>query len=254
MAAVRRVQAGAGVVLDARRAVLEVEDRRHEVCGLALVAGVPEALEVPRAGLAERGKLVTHAPAAVPALEHVDKSLLVTLVAVVVPGKEVAQLVEHEGLGVAEAGGEELEVGAVGPAAEDRALVRYGEDLALARADGGAAVAVAEVEAAVGAEDEAVQVVTGEVEPHAIAAAELGARLRAFRPAEFPQAGNVGEVNLTAAREHPGRDAVERGIETVRVDAAAVRHAIAVGIGEQADDFALEAQLAFPGFAEGAAD
>ena len=89
---------------------------------------------------------------------------------VVVHGEEVAERIEGEALRVAQADAEDFELGAVRLAAEDRAGV--GRDAAeVFRAEAGvlhagpqleAAVAEAEVEAAVGPEDEAVEVVAGD--------------------------------------------------------------------------------------------
>src|SRR5205814_2167842 len=102
------------------------------------------------------------------------------------------------------------------------------------------AVAVAVVDLAVGAPDEAVQVVAGEVEPDAVAAAQLGARLGLLVAGEFPETRDVGEPDFAAAREDAGGDAVERGVEAIGVDAALVRDAVVIGVLEHAENLALD--------------
>ncbi len=252
--AVGRIQAGARVVLDAGRAVLDVADRGHDVRGLAGVARVPDLFGVPRARLAERRELVTDAPAAVAALDDVHEPLLVAVVAVIVAGEEVAEFVEDERLRVAEAGGEKFETRAVGVAAEHRALVGHRQRRAFLGPDRRAAVAVAEVDLPVGAEHEAVQVVAGEVEAHAVAAADLGAALGAVSALEPPDARDVGEPHLAAPSEDARADAVEGRVEAVRVDHAAVGAAVAVGVLHQPHDLALDGEFLFAGGAESAAD
>jgi len=120
--------------------------------------------------------LIADAPAGVAAFDDVDEALHVAHVAVVVAGEEIANLVEEEVLGIAEAGGEEFDVGAVEIAAEDGAGIGGGDGVG-GRDDVGAAVADAVVEFAVGADDEAVHVVAGEVEADAVAGAEVFAGL-----------------------------------------------------------------------------
>ena len=104
VAGVGGIEAGAGVVLDARGSILDVADRGQQVGGLARVALVPEFLGVPRASLSERGELVADPPAAVAALDDVHEAFLVAVVAVVIAGEEVAKFVEDERLRVARPG------------------------------------------------------------------------------------------------------------------------------------------------------
>ncbi len=246
VALVGATEAGARVVVDAGRAVFDVGDRGEEVRGLTVEAGIPKLFQVPRAGAAERGELVADAPAAVAALNHVDETFHVTLVGVVVTGPEIAVLVEREFLRIAQAGRDDLEVGAIRIAAEHRALVGQGDRVAFLGDDVRAAVADREVELAVGAEDQAVQIVTGVVEVDAVAAAHLAAadRLSVGRGAlEDPHARDVGEPDLTVAGEHARGDAVERAVETLGVDAGEVGLAVAIAVLDEADALALDREL-----------
>ena len=162
-----------GVVGQAGGAVGDVDDRREDVGGLAVPAGMPELLGVPGAS---RGRevevLVAHPPAAVAPLDDVDPAGLVAAVGVVVAGEQVAVVVEGEFLRVPQAGGEDLQVRPVGLAAEDRAGVGGDEVLAFLGGDVQAAVADREVEPAVGAHLEAVEVVAEEGDVDAVAGAE----------------------------------------------------------------------------------
>ena len=93
---IRRSEAGAGVVGDAGRAVLNVADRGQQIGGLFGMPGVPELLGVPRAGGAPRGMLVSDPPAAVAVFHEVHEPFLVALVGVVVAGEQVAVFVEEK--------------------------------------------------------------------------------------------------------------------------------------------------------------
>ena len=220
-AAERLVEAGAGVVSDAGGAVLEVGERREVVGGLAGKAGEPDALAVPRAGVAHGGVLVADAPAGIAALDDVDKAFHVAVVAVVVAGEEIADLVEEQVLGIAQAGGEEFDVGAVEVAAENGAVIRGGEG-AGGRGHVRAAVADAVVEFAVGADDEAVHIVAGEVEADAVAGAQVFARLGRLRAGERGEAGDVGEIDGAVVRENAGGDPVDGGVKAFGVERGGV--------------------------------
>lgn len=103
------------------------------------------------------------------AFDDVDPPRRVTAVAVVVAGEKVAVLVKGQLLRVAQAGVDDLQLAAVGVAAEDRAAV---DAVNLPAVDGlldvEPAVAHAEIELAVGTEDQAVQVVTYVGVAHAV--------------------------------------------------------------------------------------
>ena len=115
-------QARAGIVRQARRAVGEVGDRRHDVGRLAGVVRVPDLLAVQRAAVGQ--VLVGHPPAAVAPFDDVDPAGLVAAVGVVVAGEEVAVVVERQLLRIAQAGGEHLQVRAIELAAQHRAGLR----------------------------------------------------------------------------------------------------------------------------------
>ena len=241
-AAERLVEAGAGVVSDAGGAVLEVGEGREVVGRLAGKTREPDALAVPRAGVAHRGVLVADAPAGVAALDDVDKAFHVAVVAVVVAGEKIADFVEKQVLGVAQAGGEEFDVGAVEVAAENGAVVRGGEG-AGGRGDVGAAVANAVVELAVGADDEAVHIVAGEVEADAVAGAEVFAGLGFVGAGEGGEAGDVGEIDGALVREDAGGDAVDGGVEALGVERGGVGGAGAGAIFDEAHALGLLAQF-----------
>ena len=79
-------------------------------------AGLPHRLAQPRP--AGAGALHRQTPAVIAPLDHADDARDIPLVAVVVPGHQVAEPVERQILGIPQAGGEQLEVGAVGVHAE----------------------------------------------------------------------------------------------------------------------------------------
>src|SRR5690606_19444921 len=68
------VQAGARIVVDAGRAVLDVGDGGENVGRLALMALVPEPLHVPGTAFAEGRKLVSDPPAAVAPLHDMHET------------------------------------------------------------------------------------------------------------------------------------------------------------------------------------
>lgn len=157
-------QAGAGIEGEAGGALGGLAAGGQDVAR----AAAPEALGDPRAEVLH--VLVADAPTVVAALDEVEQTALVRAGGVVVHGEEIAERVEGEALRVAQADAEDFQLGAVGLAAEDRAGV--GRNAAeVFRAEAGvfhagpqleAAVAEAEVEAAVGAEGEAVEVVASD--------------------------------------------------------------------------------------------
>src|SRR5688572_2265296 len=117
--------------------------------------------------------LIADAPAAVAALDDIDEALEVALVAVVVAREQVAVLVEHELLRIAQPARDELEVRAVGIRAEYRAFVRVRENLAFLALHVRPAVADRVVELAVVTDGEAVEIVARVVVAHAEAAQQL---------------------------------------------------------------------------------
>ena len=242
-AAVAVVETGAGVVGEAGGTVLDVADGGKDVGGGVLGAGLPELFGEPRTVFVDERVLVADAPAAVAALDDMDEALFVALVAIVVAGEEVAVFGKREGLGIAEAAGEHFELGAVRVAAIHGTFVGGVGEGAVGALGVGAAVAVGEIEFAVGAEDEAVKIVAGKIETHAVAAADFLARLGFLFAGEFPDAGDAGEVNAAAAGEDAGGDAVERGVETLGVEGGFGGDAGAVGVFEEADALGLDGKF-----------
>ena len=188
--------------------------------------------------------LITDAPAAVAAFDQVHEALHVALVAVVVAGEEIAVLVEHQLLRIAQAARDHLELGAIGIGAEHRAFIRIGDHLAFLALHVRAAVADRVVDLAVMAHRQAVEVVAGEVVAHAEAAQQLVLlQLAVGAFLQQPQARNVREPHLAVAREHARGDAVELGVEAVGECAALVGHAVAVGVFDQAHHFTLDGEI-----------
>src|SRR5690606_24424098 len=94
-----------------------------------------------------------------------------------------------------------------------------------------------EIDAAVGCEHEAVQVVSGVVEAQAVTAMEDFAGFRLVLAGKFPERRNVGEPDIAAVNEHAGSDTVQRTAEVIGVNGGLVGRAIAVDILKQAEDF-----------------
>ena len=115
--------AGPRIPRDTRRSAAHMADGRQNVGGGVRLGVPPKALCVPRAKLRRVLPLPTDAPSAVAAGQDVDPAGLVAAVGVVVAGPEVALVVEGEFLRIAQAHGHDLDVRAVGFAAEDRAGV-----------------------------------------------------------------------------------------------------------------------------------
>ena len=252
MAAIALVQPRARVVGQARGAAREVGDGRHDVGRLAGVGRMPELLRVPRSAQVRAvDPLVRIAPAAVAALDHVDPTRAVAAVGVVVAGPQVAVVVEGQLLRIAQAGGEDLEVGAVELAAQHRTRVRVRVGLALVF-DVEAAVADREVEPPVDPQLDAVQVVAEQRDVDAIARlqdlARIGHAVAVVVPQE-PQVRDAAVVQVAATRQQPGRDAVGVLVEAVGEDLRGVGHAVAVRVGQETqalvfDRVALVARLA----------
>ena len=121
-------QPGAGKVSHAGRTARDVGDGRDNVGSLALKLRIPKLLRVERsARVRSLHELITDAPAIVAALHHVNPAGLVAAVRIVVSGKQVAVLIEHEVLRVAQAEGKNFELGAVRVTAEDAARVWFAD-------------------------------------------------------------------------------------------------------------------------------
>src|SRR5262249_15980 len=92
-------QAEARIKRQPRRAVSEIGNGRDDVRGLPVVLRMPELLAVP--GPAVRKVLVIHPPAALAPFDQIHPAGLVAAVGIVVAGKQVAELVEGQLLGIA---------------------------------------------------------------------------------------------------------------------------------------------------------
>ena len=242
MAGVAFGHAGAGVVGKAGGALGDVGNGWDDVGGGVGVSDIPNFFGVPGAeGNGEAEMLVADAPAVVAAFDEVQPTRLVAEVGVVVAGEEVAEVVEGEFLRVAEAGGEDFEVAAVGVAAEDGARIGVGDDAA-GGFDMGAAVADGVVEFAVGSEAEAVEVVAEITDAQAVAEVEglalVGATF-AGGVLEQPEVGEVGEPDIAVAGEDVGGESVEDGVEAVGEDGGVVGMAVLVAVFEEADAVAV---------------
>ena len=228
-----RQRCDAGVVGHAGRPVGDVTARRHHVGGLLVVRQAPDLLGVPRAQPHRVVHLlVAQPPAAVAALDDVHPARRVAAVGVVVAGEQVAVLVEGQLLRVAQADGHDLQLRAVGVAAQHRAGVGVGEDLARGL-DVEAAVADGEVDAAVGAHFQAVAVVAQVRRVDAVAVVQrllVVGLAGALGVLQEPQVGDAGVPDLAVAGEQAGADAGLRGVEAVGEDGGPVRDAVAVGV------------------------
>ena len=239
-------EAGAGVVDETARAVGDVRDRGQNIGGLAVEVRNPEALHVPGAGIAEGSVLVADPPTGIGTFHDVDPAFAVALVGVVVAGEEVAVFVEGEFLRIAQAVGEGLEIRAVEFTAENAAFIGKHEAAAFLGQDVCSPVSKAEVEPSVGSDDEAVHVMARVAETHAVAPADSFPRdgmsfgVGAF---EQGQLGNVGEPDLTLAGQNTGGDAVEFGVELVRVDRAEVGLARTGTVFQQPDNFGFDGEV-----------
>ena len=203
-------------------AIGDVGDRRDDVRRLAGERGIPEPFLVPGASAVRRfDELVADPPSAVAPFDHVNPASLVAAVGVIVAGKEVAILIKCQLLRVAEPCCEDLELGAVGIAAQHGSRIGDGQRAALAGLHVESAVADAEIEPAVGPEPQAVQVVTQKADMNAIPFVQERALVGptvAIGIAELPEPGNTGEPDVILARQHPGADAGGRVVEAVGED------------------------------------
>src|SRR5213594_3633940 len=159
-------EAGPGIEAQPRRTVGDIRDRGNDVGGLPFERWIPESLGAPwtaRIGAFE--KLVADAPAAVAAFDQVDPARLVAAVGIVVAGEQISILIERQGLRIAQAEGEHLQLRPVRIAAKNAAAVRIGDDATFGLYRRGA-ITDAEVEFAVGAEPQSMQVVSDEADAH----------------------------------------------------------------------------------------
>ena len=175
-----------------------------------------------------------------------DDAGAVARVGVVVDREQVAALVERQLLRVPQPGGEQLQLAAVGPAAQDGAGVEVRQH-AVGRLDVQPAVADREVDAAVGPQAQAVQVVAeqGDVDAEARGQRALLVGLPvAVGVAQLPQRGDAGEEQPVAVPHHAGGGAVDDVVEALGEYARPIVDAVAVAVLDQADQFAVVGELA----------
>ena len=232
-------EARAGIGGEPRGPGSHVSHGRQAEGRLAVRLRVPDLLAVPGAAIGE--VLILHPPAGVGAVEQVHQPRPVAAVGVVVDREQVAEVVEGELLRIPQAGRHDLEPRAVGLAAEHRAAAGIRVEAAVVR-DVIAAVADREVEAAVGAEGQAVEVVSAEGDADAVAGGEHRPLLRravdgavAVEIPEPVEAGDARQPDVAPPREDAGGRAVFEPVETGGEHLGSVGPAVAVGVDEPAD-------------------
>ena len=188
---------------------------------------------------------MSHAPTGVAVFDEVEDAFAVALVVVVVDGEEVAEIIEDDLLRIAEVDVEFFEFRAVGIASEDSAAVGAGEGFAIL-IDVVTAVADGPIEFAVGAEGEAVQVVSGETHAHAEAVDEsfhfFGFSV-AIDVLEAVDAGDHGEVNGAVFFNEAAGGACEGFVKVTTENGGLVGFAVSGGVFEDFDNFGLVVEL-----------
>ena len=210
--------------------------RRDDPGGLAIVGGVPELFAMPRAAILH--VLKRHVPSRVAPWEDVDEPRLIATVGVVVDGEQVAEIVEGELLRIAQARGDDLEITAVGMAAEDGTAAGIVVRLAV-EGDLVAPVADREVDSSVRPQHEAMEIVAPQRDADSIAGGELlplpGSPVDPAIAVEISkpvQRRNAGQPHVAAPGEDPGGCPCHQAIEAVGIDARLVGNAVAVGVDE----------------------
>ena len=240
MAAQVAVQGVAGFAQEAGRTVGVVGDGRSDVEGLVGCAvRQPHVLLHPAAvGLLI---LVLVAPAGVGALEQIHQALpFLRLVAVVVDADDVAEIVEGDLLGVADAVREDLEARAVGFATQHAAFMRVSEGASLLADDVRALIADRPIDATVRTETQAMHVVarigdvSAEASGHDLLHVGDTVSIRVFQP---PDIGNGRDIDPSVEIQHAGGDPGDGRVEAFGEDGDFVGDAVMVGIRELVDAF-----------------
>ena len=191
--------------------------------------------------------LVLVAPAGVGAFQQIHQAFaLLRLVAVVVHADHVAEGIESDLLGVTDAVGEDFEAAAVRLAAQDRAFMGEEEASAFLACDVAALVADRPVDASIGAEPQAVHVMSGVGDVPAEAGRDDFLHVRyavAIGVLETPDVRNRRHIDPVVKVEDAGGDARDRRVETFGEDRDLVGDAVAVGIGELVDAFLVEGEV-----------
>src|SRR5262249_26553832 len=145
--------------------------------------------------------------------------------------------IEREVLWIPQTTCNPLEIRTVRIAPQHGPFVGQSDGRSLPRRHIETAVADAEVKLAIGAETEAVHVVSVERYVHAIPGLQrfaLVGMAGPLRVPEQPQRRNARVINTTLAREHTGAEAVFGMVKAVGKDGGTVGNAVTVRIGQQA--------------------
>src|SRR5262249_43426948 len=120
-----RQSGGPVVEAETGRAGAEIGERRHDIGRLLRrPRRMPDLLGVEGSTIAQTAAvLIAGAPAAVAAGDDIGEAHLVAAVAVVVDGEEIAVLIEGEFLRIAQAGGDDFQIGAVEFTTKDSAAI-----------------------------------------------------------------------------------------------------------------------------------
>ena len=242
-------ESGAGVVGQAGGTGTEVADGRKVGGGAVGAREIPAAFDHPGDvvaavdidGVAEVAEILIAAiPAGVGPLDHVNDAGLVAHVGIVIDGEGRPVLVKGDFLGIPETGVDDLEPAAIRLHAEDGTGVLVVEVASFRGIEVVAPVADGEVEASVGSEGEAIEIVAAEAYADAIAFLK-GLAGVCFEVSvgvlEHPDVGDAGQVDLAIGGEDAGGGAIERVIETVGKELGVVHPAIAIPVFENADFF-----------------
>ena len=239
--------AGAGVIGQAGRAGRNVGGRRDDEGWLHRVLQFPDLLGHPAGGrtlLQADGTvegmhgLVLHFPTGIRPLHDVDDARLVALVGVIVHGDTVAEVVKRDLLRVAQTEVHDLEIGAVGLKAEDRAAIAGVVLLTFLRGEIEAAVTDRPPDATVVADGKAVHVVAGKRNAYAEAvlqdlALPFDAVLLGIL--QHPDARDAGEIDVVVPRHHAGPGAIQHIVELLVEHPGLGENAVGLLVGEEAD-------------------
>src|SRR5262249_6486215 len=104
-------QSGPRVISHPRRSLGDVRNGRNNVSRLTFPLRVPELLRIPGPALNGRfHELIADAPSAIAPFNQVNPAGLIASVGVIIPGKQIAILVEHKFLRIAQSVSENFQV------------------------------------------------------------------------------------------------------------------------------------------------
>ena len=187
-------------------------------------------------------RLVFHFPAGVGAFHDVDDAGSVALVGIIIHGEAVAELVEGDFLGIAQAEVNHFEVRTIGLKTEDGATVMRVVFLTFLGGEVEAAVADGTPDAAVRADGEAVHIMAGKRDAHTEAFFDdlaLRGDAVVLGVLQHPELRDAGEVDVIVPRHHAGAGAVEDVVELVAEDLLGRESAVGLLAAHVADDFGL---------------